>query len=140
MGVRDVQPRLVRADATWHTILGYFMRFLPMDFIKFVVIPATYTTISEAQTWDEFVRFLGFLFIMATTQTMLRRDLWSQDPPADMFSGAPFQSHSNMSRRRFKLILKRLKFTTKEPPTFKNPVHEVNDLIQGWNTHNSTLL
>lgn len=133
-GVRDVQPTLVRADATLHTILGYFMHFLPVDFIKSTIIPATNASLSEALTWDEFVRFIGLVFIMATTQTTARRDFWSQDPP-DMFSGAPFRLHSYMSKRRFELILKHLKFTIKEPPTFKNPFHEVNDLIEGWNRH-----
>jgi hypothetical protein len=71
---------------------------------------------------------------MSTTQTELRRNFWSQDTP-EMFSGAPFRLHTYMSRQRFELIPKHLKFTTKDPPTFKNPFHNVNDLIEGWNQH-----
>lgn len=133
-GVRDVKPSLVNADPTLHTVLGYFIHFLPVDYIKSTMIPATNATLSEALTWDEFVRFLGLVFIMSTTQTVSRRDFWSQDAP-EMFSGAPFRLHSYMSRRRFELILKHLKFTTKDPPTFKNPFHDVTDLIESWNQH-----
>jgi hypothetical protein len=45
-----------------------------------------------------------------------------------------------MSRRRFELILKHLKFITKESPRFKNPFHEISQLIEDWNKHNHNIL
>jgi hypothetical protein len=123
---------------TLHNVLGYFKDFaLPsMDLIKFIIIPATHTTLSKALARDEIVCFICLLFILCArnTQTMSRQDLWSQDPP-DIFSGAPFRLNYFMSRRRFELILKQLKFTTKEPPAIKTPFYKVNNLIQGWNKH-----
>ena len=62
-GVGDMQPNLVGSDATLHSIVGYFIHFLPMAFIKNVVIPATSANLSEALTWEEFLRFLGLLFL-----------------------------------------------------------------------------
>ncbi len=40
-GVRDVKPLLVKADSTLQTILGYYVHFLPVSFIKSILIPAT---------------------------------------------------------------------------------------------------
>ncbi len=116
-GVRDVQPSMVNADATLHTVLGYFIHFLPVNYIETTMIPATNATISEALTWD----------------------FWSQDTP-EMFPCAPYRLHTYMSRRRFELILKHLKFTTTDPPTFKNPFHNVNDLLEGWNQHTDNIV
>jgi hypothetical protein len=54
-----------------------------------------------------------------------------------MFSGAPFRLHTDMSRWRFELILKQLKFTTK---AFRNPFHGVNNTIEGWNQHTHNIV
>ena len=133
-GVRDVKPTMVRADPSLHTILGYFLHFFPIDFINDTVITATNETISDPLTWEEFLRFLAILFLLATTQGIPRRMFWANDSP-DIFAGAPFRLHDYMSRRRFESILKHLKFTTKECPPFKHPFHPVNDLIAAFNDH-----
>jgi Transposase IS4 len=133
-GVRDVNPSLVNADATLHTNLGYFIHFFPVKFIKTTVIPATNAALSDPLTWEEFLRFLGLILLMATAQGVARKEFWANDAPA-MFSGAPFRLHSYMSRRRFELILKHLKFTLEEPPSFKHPFHAVNPLIDAFNDH-----
>ena len=125
-GVRDVKPSLVNADATLHTILGYFVHFLPVSFTKSsILIPATNASLSEPLTWEEFLRFLGLIFVMATTQGVARSEFWANDVPA-IFCGAPFRLHSYMSRHCIELILKHLKFTLDDPPPFKHPFHAVN--------------
>lgn len=136
-GVGDVQPNLVGSDGTLHSVLGYFLHFVPMAFIKNVILPATNAKLSEALTWEEFLRFMGIVFIIATTQSLSRREFWSLDPPS-MFSGAPFRLDSIMSRRRFESILKHLTFTLSAPPLFKNPFYEVSDMIDAWNNHTQT--
>ncbi len=133
-GVRDVKPLLVNADATLHTILGYFVHFLPVSFIKSILIPATNASLSDSLTWEEFLRFLGLIFLMATTQAVARSEFWANDVPAILF-GEPFRLHYYMSRRRFELILKHLKFTLDDPPPFKHPFHAVNPLINAFNSH-----
>ena len=133
-GVRDIQPTLVSADPSLHTVLGYFLHFLPVDYLKNTVVTATNTTLSDPLSWEEFLRFMGILFLLATTQGVPRRMFWAIDTP-DIFIGAPFRLHAYMSRRRFEAILKHLKFTNTQPPAFKHPFHPVNELIVAFNEH-----
>ena len=127
-------PNLVSADATMHTVLGFFLHLLPMEFFKTTVLQAANKTLSDPLTWDEFLRFISILFLFATTQGVPRRMFWSNDQP-DIFSGAPFRLNADMSRRRFEGILKHIKFTTKLPPEFRHPFHPVTDLIDAFNKH-----
>ena len=101
--MRDVMPNLVSADAIMHTVLGFFLHFLPMEFFIATVLQATNEALSDPLTWDEFLRFTSILFLFATTQGVPRRMFWSNDQP-DIFSGAPFRLHAYMSRRRFETI------------------------------------
>ena len=133
-GVRDVQPSLVSADPSMHTALGFFLHFLPQEFFKTTILQATNETLSDPLTWDEFLRFMAILLLLATTQGVQRRMFWANDMP-DIFCGAPFRLHAYMSRRRFEAILKHLKFTTTPPPAFKHPFHPVNDIIDAFNKH-----
>ena len=133
-GAVDVKPTLIQADPTLHTIMGYFTRFLPVSYFTNIVLPATTSAcVSPPLTWEEFLHFLALIFVMATRQGNVRRDFWSTDTP-EMFAGALFRLHSFMPRRRFDNILKHLKFTH-NPPLFKRPFHEVNNLIRAFNGH-----
>ena len=40
-GANNVQPTLIRADQTLHTVLGFFIHFLPVAYFKTTMIPAT---------------------------------------------------------------------------------------------------
>ena len=120
LGVNDFLPTLVGADPTLHTILGYFTHFFPISFFKDTVLPATNACLNHPLTWEEFLRFLGLIFLMATTQGNARRDFWAAESP-NYFSGAPYRLNSYMSRRRFETILKHLKFTSEAPPPYKHP-------------------
>jgi hypothetical protein len=133
-GASHVQPTLIRADQTLHTVLGFFIHFLPLAYFKTTVIPATNVFLSDPLSWDEFLRFLGLIFLMATSQGSAKREFWANDVP-QLFSGAPFRLNSFMSRRRFELILRSLSFTLEPPPSFKHPFHQVNELVQAFNTH-----
>ena len=119
--MRDVQPNLVSADASMHTVLGFFLHLLPMEFFKTTLLQATNETLSDALTWDEFLRFILILLLFGTTQGVPRRMFWSNDTP-DIFSGAPFCQHAYMSRRHFEAILKHLKFTTKPPSQLQTSI------------------
>ena len=134
VGATDVQPTLIGAEPTMCSVVGFFLHFLPVTYFKSVVLPATNAKLNDPLTWEEFVRFLGLIFLMATSQGSQRRDYWATDSP-QMFSGAPFRLHQYMSRRRFENILKHLAFTQEPPPAFKDPFHQVNDLIGHFNSH-----
>ncbi len=71
-GAVDVKPTLIQADPTLHTILGYFTHFLPVSYLKNTVLPATSACITPPLTWEEFLRFLALIFVMATTQGNVR--------------------------------------------------------------------
>ncbi len=90
MAAIDVRPTLKGADPTLHTVLGYFVHFLLVEYLKIIVIPQMNAAIKEPVTWEEFLRFLGITFIMATTQGNARKDFWASDTP-EIFSGVPFQ-------------------------------------------------
>ena len=139
MAAVDVEePTLKGADPTLHTVLGYFVHFLPVEYLKTVVIPQTNAAIKEPVTWEEFLRFFGIIFIMATTQGNARKDFWASDTP-EIFSGAPFRLNPYISRRRLERILQNLKLTHDKPPPFKHPFHPVSDLLTAFNSHTRML-
>jgi hypothetical protein len=65
LGVRDVQPTLVSADASMHTVLGFFLHFLPLEYFRTTILDATNETLSDPLTWDEFLRFISILLLFA---------------------------------------------------------------------------
>ena len=105
-----------------------------MDFSKTTVLAATNESLSDPLTWEEFVCFMGIVFLLATIQGVSRRMFWANNSP-DIFDAAdaPFCLHAYMSRQRFESILKHLKFTYEEAPPYKHPFHPVNKLIASFN-------
>jgi hypothetical protein len=108
-GVRDVKPFSVSANPSMHTVLGFFLHFLPMKFFKITIMDATNETLLTHLTWDEFLRFVACLFLFGTSQGVPRRMFWANNSP-DIYFGAPFCLHSHMFRKRFDAILKNFKF------------------------------
>ena len=104
IGANDFLPTLTRADVTLHTVRGYFNHFLPVAYLKDTVLPATNACLTHPMTWEEFLRFIGLILLMATAQGNARQDFWSSDNP-EMFSDAPFRPNAFMSGRRFENIL-----------------------------------
>ena len=56
-GANFVQLTLIRADQILHTVLGYFIHFMPVSYFKTTVIPATNVNLSDPLSWEEFLRF-----------------------------------------------------------------------------------
>jgi hypothetical protein len=96
-GVRDVQSSLVSADPSMHTVLGFFLHFLPMQYFKTTILQATNENLLDPLTSGEFLWFKLILFLFATTQGAPRRMFWSNDTP-EIFCGAPFCLHAYMCR------------------------------------------
>ena len=60
LGVRDVQPTLVSANASMHTVLDFFLHFFPMEFFKTTILQATSKKLFDPLvTWDEFLCFIS---------------------------------------------------------------------------------
>jgi hypothetical protein len=71
------------ADISNATPRLFFERFMPIDFIMSVVIPATNRCARECErgwndlTWAEFMKFIGILTIMTYVKCADIRDYWS---------------------------------------------------------------
>jgi hypothetical protein len=122
LGVRDVQPSLVSADPSMHSVLGFFLHFLPLEYFRTTIIHATNETLSDPCTWDEFLRFIAILLLFGTTQGVPRRMFWANDQHPDIFCGAPFRLHAYMSRRRFEAILKASKAHNDATPCIQTSI------------------
>jgi hypothetical protein len=66
--MNNVQPSLIRADSTMHTVLGYFTHFLPFVYFKTTVLPTKNAHLSDPLLWEEFLCFLGLIYLMAMSQ------------------------------------------------------------------------
>jgi hypothetical protein len=66
--VKNVQPTLVSADSSSrHTVLGFFLQFLPMEsFKRTTILQATNKMLSDALTLDEFLCFILILLLFGT--------------------------------------------------------------------------
>jgi hypothetical protein len=80
-GASHVQPTLMRADQTLHTVLGFFIHIVPVAYFKTTVIAATNVFLSDPLFWEEFLRFLGLIFLMTTSQGSTWQEFWANDVP-----------------------------------------------------------
>ena len=118
------------------SILDWFLRFLPRQYIANVLIPETNKSLEDTDmplTFGEFLRWLGLWFLMSTISGVPREEFWSSSD-VSMFYGAPFRLHSLMTKRRFNSILAALKYTDVPFPPFKDKIHEVRQLIVSFNS------
>ena len=71
---------------------------------------------------------------MATINGPDHRDFWSLGE-VDCFVGAPMRLHNFMSRKRFKVILKALAITARQPPAFRDRFWVVWEVLEAWNSN-----
>jgi len=117
-------PVIRIADITNATPRQFFERFLPVDFIISVVIPATNKYARECErgwndlTWMEFMRFIGILTIMTYVKCADVNDYWSNKQET---AGVSLSFGQYMSHQRFRNIIKYLRLTdvsTNEAPFY----------------------
>jgi hypothetical protein len=114
------------------TIEQMFLTFLPMKWVKDVLLVETNKHIDKPVTMGEFLRWLGLWFTMAMHHFKDRRSFWSTKE-VDVFAGAPVRLGEYMSRNRFENILSSLCFTDTTPPAYKDHFWEVRQMIDAWN-------
>ena len=68
VGIKDVQPTLVGADASMHTVLGFSLHFLPLEYFKTTILQPTNKNLLDPLRWDEFLELISILLLFATTQ------------------------------------------------------------------------
>ena len=71
---------------------------------------------------------------MATIDSPDHHDFWSLGE-VDCFVGAPMRLHNFMSRKCFKVILKALAITARQPPAFRDHFWEVREVLEAWNSN-----
>ena len=80
--VQDLQPTLVRADPCLAPTLcvGLLSALSARGLSKnTTAITATNKTLSDPLTWKELLRFMGILYLLATTQGVPRQLFWEND-------------------------------------------------------------
>jgi hypothetical protein len=50
-----------------HTVLGFFLHLLPLEYFKTTILQVTNKTLSDPLTWGEFLRFMAILFLCDNT-------------------------------------------------------------------------
>jgi hypothetical protein len=70
--------------------LNWFLKFLPVAFIKEVLIPETNRNMlgQKDLDWPEFLRFIGLLFLMSTVRVGCSLRAWFEDTEPSEFEGA----------------------------------------------------
>ena len=117
------------------SILEWFLRFLPRQYVQDVLIPETNKSLEDTDmplTFGEFLRWLGLWLLMSTVSGIPREDFWATSD-ISMFYGAPFRFNKIMSKRRFNAILSSLNYTNVPFPTFKDKFHEVRQVLDAFN-------
>ena len=85
--------------ATKNSLLVHFLHFLPVDFIKEVLLEQMNQLIVPPCLFPEFIRFLALMLQIGTTQGCKMRNFWSTEDVVDIFLGAPFHFNHLMSHR-----------------------------------------
>jgi Transposase IS4 len=111
-----------------------FLLLFPKQYLIKVILTAINSNpeIGQHVTIGEFLRWLGLWLLMSTIQGPQREDFWKMTPP-DMFSGAPFRFNNLMSAKRFNDILRLIRYTNNQPPTYQDKFWRVREMINKWN-------
>ncbi len=116
------------------TLQQLFEMFFCKDFLMDVLLHNLNLAISPKVTIRELLRWIGLWFLMATQEGADRWSFWSTLPP-DPFTQANFHLHQFMSQNRFEQILSSLKYTTIDPPAYKDGFYHVRQMIVHWNAN-----
>jgi hypothetical protein len=63
-----LQPSLISAEPSIHTVLGCVLQFLPLELFRTTILQATNKAISDPPTWDEFLRVMAILLLFGLTK------------------------------------------------------------------------
>ena len=130
------QAKIKKSGSQQLTFTGWFLLFFPSDYVTDIILPNTNKSLDIKLSLGEFLRYVGiWLFITNHSLKHRVRDFWSKETPSRFSSTPAYRCDDWMSHRRFKEITKALTFTGDNPPTYKDPFHEVRGLIKAWNAN-----
>ena len=108
------------------------------NFVMDIIILQTNLNLQRDKHWPtiygEFLCWMGLWFLMASINGPDYHDFWSLGE-VDCFVGAPMRLHNFMSRKHFKVILKALAITARQPPAFRDRFWEVREVLEAWNSN-----
>ena len=85
----------------------------------------------ESVTYGEFLMWLGLWFLMANVVGP-SRDAFFQTKFV-MNLDAPFRLTKYMSRKRLNQVLSAMRYTNKDPPSYKDQFFDVRQMLDAWN-------
>ena len=100
--------------------------------IGWMIILETNKKLEYTLDIGEWLRFLGIILFMSTSNCCQRRDYWSSRP-VNIEYGAPYRFNDWMSLNRFETILNALVFTNEDKPRYKDRFWQVRKMIDLWN-------
>jgi hypothetical protein len=124
--------------------IDIFLHFLPCYFIEVTIVVATSNTLLTVNavqtTLRELLRYIGMMLLMSCYMkfpdyfwkmaTRMGNEL--EDKANNILS---FTFNRYMSWRHFLEITSGLRFTLKQPPSFRDKFWQIRDLISTWNEH-----
>jgi Transposase IS4 len=121
-GASKLQPELLFPKSMKPLLVDLFEILFPEDHVKHIILPVINKKIeSGLVSFDEFLRWLGTWFLMATIQGPTRSKFWRKK----LVMLAPFRLNNIMSRNRFEDTLKCLTITNSKVSTYRDKFHEV---------------
>lgn len=126
----DFKPKVKGApNLRVMTLLSIFQLFFPFDWFESVLLANVNKNIEGPEvTLGEMLRWIGIWFYMATFKGFSRGQFWSSKD-IDDFEGAPVRFHAWMSQNRFNKILAALQYTDQEPPAYRDPFHQEEEVL-----------
>lgn len=133
-GVRDNRASVRIPREFPVTMFRLFELFFFKTFVMDTLLPLINSNIApgEVVSYGEFLRWIGIWLLMSCKQGATRREGWSSEPPS-LYKGSESRYGSLMSRNRFEAILYAIRYTNVVPPTFRDPFHEVRQMVNAWN-------
>jgi len=132
-GGRKTEPKLHLEPGAQIGKLELFETLFMKNYIVNVLLILINENIKgESVAYGEFLLWLGLWFLMATVVGP-SRDAFFSDRLCDEFADAPFRLTKYMSRKRFNQILVAMRYTNKDPPSYKDRFFEVRQMLDAWN-------
>ena len=117
-------------NAFGYSLRGMVKEFLPMEFIRDVVLPETTkllaTTNLKALPEDELFLWLGMTIVMSLNPAYKMRDFFSMRSRDEIFA-CPYLGH-HMTRDRYQEIKQNFAITKRSPPTYRDKFWEVREM------------
>jgi hypothetical protein len=121
----NLKPTFVNSHFASMDLVSLFRLFFPFTWFESVLLRNINDHIEgEKVSLGELLRWIGIWFLMACCKGFPRHEFWSSKD-VDAFDGAPWRFCCSMSRNRFDIILKNMRYTDRAHPTYRDKFNRV---------------